>query len=371
MLPKPTITKLTGRKLPHRVTYRDGGKRKTRHFRTLNEAAVFAREQGLEDSIPEMRISVDERMALVRLRAAATSADVSLDQVVDAAIEMASQRKSKSVDMFDAIKAYLEDCERRNLRPATMAHYRGMLSRLLRPYHGAVRNLRRDQVRDWITGMYDTEESRRTARTPVMAFLRWCGRQGWADANLWRDPLKWQVRLSDEREIGILRPAHLWLLFKRIPVNLHFTIALLAFTGLRPKGELTRVSWSMIDRRRRLIDLPGSATKIRRGRVLQGLPDVFWEWVEWERQRQGELVGRVLPITYRNFRAHLSKTGVPWPHDATRHSFASYGYHSLGLERTVEIMGHIGGFRMFASRYKAAASPEAARLWFSVRPRRL
>jgi integrase len=347
---------------------RDGAARSTRHFSTRVEAQIFLTEISVEAAIPDLAISVDERVLISRLRSLAASTGTPMADLADAALDMARGRGRKQQDLTQALGAYLAQCESRNLRPATIRHYRVILTPFAKCHPGDVAAINRQQVIDYICSRYQVEESRKTTRTPLMAFFRWCARQGYCDPNRWRDPLKWRVNMRDDAKIGIMRPAHLRLLLQRLPERLQVVVALLAYTGIRPAGELARLRWDMIDARRRVIDLPGHATKTRRGRVLHGLPDIVWEWVEHERKRQGQLDGPVLPMTYRNFRQAIRKAGVPWSHDVTRHSFASYAYHVLGLESAVETMGHIGGFRMFASRYKASARPWTARLWFSCRP---
>jgi integrase len=365
----PTVIKVAGRKKPWRVTYRDGGKRSTRHFSTRVEAQIFAREISLEESIPELAVSVDERVLIARLRTLAAESGVTMADMADAAIEMARGRGRKRQDLHAALREYLRQCAARNLRPATLRHYRVILTHFANSHPGEVGAVSRAQVIDWICTRYQAEGSRKTTRTPIMAFLKWCGRQGYCDVNRWRDPLQWRVVMRDDQSVAIMRPAQLRLLIDRVPERLRVVIALLAYTGIRPAGELQRLRWEMFDTRRKVIELPGIATKTRRGRTLHDLPDVVWQWVDYERQRQGKQPeGRVLPMSYRNFREAVRNTGVEWSHDVTRHSFASYGYHVLGLERTAEAMGHIGGFRMFAGRYKASARAWSARLWFTVRP---
>ncbi len=50
------------------------------------------------------------------------------------------------------------------------------------------------------------------------------------------------------------------------------------------------------------------------------------------------------------------------------HSFGSYGYYYLGAERTIDLMGHVGGYGLFSRHYKNNASEWTARLWFSIQP---
>lgn len=365
-----TVIRLEGRAKPWRVTWSEDGKRKTRHFATKGQAHGHAREIGIDLALPDLAVSTEERMLVARLRIAAEAAGVSISTIAEAAVELARKRSRHSVEIVEAVKAFLADCERRNLRRATLAHYRGMLRRFAEAHDGPVEALTRDHVAAWICARYRVEESRQTARTPLMVWLRWCGRQGWADVSRWRDPLRWETRREDGGKVGILRPGVARVLIDRLPEKHRFALALACLTGIRP-AELARMNWAMIDTRRRVIELPAAAAKIRRGRTLSDLPPAVWRWVEWERM-QGRGEGRVMACNYRNWRQIIRDrmAGLgDWPHDATRHSFASYGYHILGPARTVEIMGHVGGYGLFASRYKACARAWTAGLWFGLRPK--
>ncbi len=362
----PKIIKLDGRAKPWRVTWWDGGKRRTAHFPTRGEAAQRAQALGMEMVAPDLAVTTEERLLIARLRKLATDSGVSIDTVTETAIDIARGKAGKSVTIHRAVAAWLADCERRNLRAVTLRHYRAVTTRFRTAHRGDVDALTRDQVAAWICARYTAEESRNTIRTAVMAWLRWCGRKGWVDVDRWREPLRWEVRREDDHAIDILRPAVVRLLLDRLPAHHRFTLALACLTGIRPY-ELARMDWSMIDRRRKVIEIPGSVAKIRRGRTLSDMPPAVWQWVAWEVAAK-RATGRIMGSNYRNFRAvirqHMHGLG-PWPRDATRHSFASYGYHFLGAERTVEMMGHVGGYGLFARRYKACARATTARLWFT------
>lgn len=372
-----SIQKRPDRPKPWKVAWSESGKRRARHFRTRREAELFVASIRVEESLPDLAVTTEERMVIARLRSLAFAAGVTLDEVAAAAVEMAHARQVKPVAIANAIRAYLDDCDRRGLRPATLLHYRGCLHRFERAHNGHVRDLSRAQVRDWLVSSYQREESRRTTRTPVMAWLRWCARQGWADPERWRDAVTWDAVRQDAPEIGILTPEQLRATLDALPEYLRVTLAIAAFTGIRPRGELERLRWEHLDASAELIRIPASISKTRMERVLYDLPSVVWQWIQWERQRTEQAgkrrgygrVAHVMPIGYRHYQAGVKRAcPVSWPRDGTRHSFASYGYHVLGLDRTVEAMGHIGGYRLFQRRYKKAASVETANEWFAVRP---
>lgn len=376
------VTKIKGRAKPWRVTATKNKERTTRHFATREAAERYRRDLAGDEMLGEdLAVTPEERLALARLRAAGiTTADL---------LRIASNAPARpdAPPLHAAATEYLADCRARNLRPATVTRYRNMLARFCRGREGELpSHITRDSVLSFLLYAYQSDSSRQTARTPLLAFLRWCARKGYADPSRWREPIKWDIWLNDEHSIGILRPGQVRVLLNRLAPRLRLPLALCCLTGIRPKGELERLRWEHVDFRARTITLPGSVTKTRQGRVLADLPPVVWDWL---RAYRGE--GKILPITYRHFRAAIrkamagqraakSKRGRParkeippvgrWPHDATRHSFASYAYHTLGIERTIEIMGHVGGYGLFAKRYKACARAWTARLWFTIKPRK-
>lgn len=359
-----TINTLKGRKKPHRVFWSVDGTSHTRHFATRGEAEAFRRELGINDMAPDLAVSIDERLALVKLRKVAEADGRTVAELVE---RMTVPSGSASVTVTDAKTAYVAECRARNLRPKTIRNYEWEIGRFEKGRESRVcASLRPVDVAGYVITRYNTKDARSGSRGTLQAFLRWCARQGWCDAGIWAAAVPLPDRREDKVQVGILRPAVLRILLRRLPDEYRAALAICCLTGLRPLGELCRLRWDHIDTRRRVIELPGSVTKTRQPRTLHDLPPAFWEWVAAYRGK-----GPVLARRYDEYRAaiHSAMDGLgDWPPDATRHSFASYGYHVLGPERTVELMGHIGGYGLFARRYKAAARSVTARLWFSVRP---
>ena len=55
-------------------------------------------------------------------------------------------------------------------------------------------------------------------------------------------------------------------------------------------------------------------------------------------------------------------------HDVLRHSFASSGYHYLGIEKTVEILGQESGYEVYKTHYKAMVRMQDSADFFSIMP---
>jgi integrase len=361
-----TITKVKDRAKPWRVQWRADGERHLRHFETKPEAAAFARDLATDLAAPDLAVTVDERVAVTILRPVAEKAGLTVLELAKKLIG-SGPASVRDVAVEQSVKDYLADARRRNLRPATIRNYEWELERFQKGRESRlVSTLAPDEIAAYISRVATATVTRQTTRTIIQGWLRWAARDGQADVGLWSAPVRIESRMEDRASVSILRPAQARIILNRLPTNLQLAFALCCLTGIRPKGELTRLNWDMIDTRNRQIVLPGAATKTRQPRTLHDLPPAVWDWIAARRS-----TGRVLPITYDAFRSALGAVS-PWElaQDCTRHSFASYGYHALGIERTVELMGHVAGFKLFAGRYKATARATMARLWFSMKPRK-
>ena len=77
--------------------------------------------------------------------------------------------------------------------------------------------------------------------------------------------------------------------------------------------------------------------------------------------------GPIFPYSYATYRRIRKLVSVKIPKDGLRHSMASYGYHELGIETTVEILGQESGYEVFKRHYKAMVSPADAKAFLVYR----
>ena len=108
---------------------------------------------------------------------------------------------------------------------------------------------------------------------------------------------------------------------------------------------------------------------VRQARVLDGLPANLWSWLAPLKGLPAEK--GVAPASYAAWRKVRATMPIKLKKDVLRHSFASYGFHALGAEKNVEILGHIGGFGVFAKHYKGLATDSDAKAYFSILPKKL
>jgi integrase len=147
------------------------------------------------------------------------------------------------------------------------------------------------------------------------------------------------------------------------------------FTGIRPE-ELSQLNWNDIDLASKEITVRSSVSKTGTRR-FPPLSDNALVWLEAYRQAGGRMEGPIINLKEDALYAHRQKNrsaaGVTdWPHDAMRHSFASYWLvKQKDVNRLREILGHEGNTRtLWRHYYRGASKTEAEKFW-NIHPSRL
>jgi len=136
----------------------------------------------------------------------------------------------------------------------------------------------------------------------------------------------------------------------------YFALAL--FAGIRPNGELARLSWADIDFKRREIDIKSEVSKTGDERFIE-MSDNLVAWLLPHRKTSG-------PInTARGAAGRVRrKSGVRWAPDCMRHSFGSY--HMAEHEnagKTALQMGHRKIDTTFEHYRRAVRKEDAVAFW--------
>jgi integrase len=138
------------------------------------------------------------------------------------------------------------------------------------------------------------------------------------------------------------------------------------FAGLR-RCELMKLDWTAVKRLDREIVVDASIAKTRSRRVVS-YDDALTAWLELCPAGSGPIVDAK---TFGGRFDRLRKAaGIQdWPHNALRHSFASYhlALHKDSV-RTAFLMGHTGGTDMLHNNYKGLVSTADAQRFWALTP---
>lgn len=234
-------------------------------------------------------------------------------------------------------------------------------------------------ILDWITSQANRDgepwgtRTRNGYLTDIKNLFNWCVAEEHLDASP-ANRIK-RFRASDEemeakeKSKQILLPsevAELMATIKEEHPDMVARAALLFFAGLRPDREAAVLTWNDIILDDDLIHVRGSTTKDRQSRYIP-IPKNLKAWLQWAKAQDSKL-----PVTNWSKRWYEVKrkaglVGDEWPHDASRHSFASYYLALHGADKTKAALGH-GTFDMLFQHYRTLVRDKDAEKYFSIMP---
>jgi integrase len=159
-------------------------------------------------------------------------------------------------------------------------------------------------------------------------------------------------------------------------------LALMLLAGIRPHEvcgpQKPWLLWRHINLEEKLIRIPAEIAKTGRkrgsARLLEGLPDALWHWLEPR--------GDEHPVAFAEARQVVRTCaglagygharfggGEAWPQDALRHTFASYALALTSDPGKVSLwLGHEGKPRTLYNHYRGMATLAHATAFFALRP---
>jgi integrase len=147
-------------------------------------------------------------------------------------------------------------------------------------------------------------------------------------------------------------------------------LALLLFAGIRPEEIAGRAKdpllWKQIDTVGRTIRIPANISKTAKPRVIEGLPDAVWRFLQPQNEDVPISPGRTRQALER---AQAAISRREWPHDATRHTFATY---ALALTsdpgKVATWLGHEGSPTMLHRHYRGLTTKAEAEKFWAISP---
>lgn len=142
---------------------------------------------------------------------------------------------------------------------------------------------------------------------------------------------------------------------------------LVGFVGIRVE-EASKLKWSNLDLKRKIVEVPASVAKKAsfRNNVI---PPNAMEWLELvrDKRRKGPLIGGHWQTRLRDA---VVSSKIAYDKNCIRHSFCSYALSSKtwNLYDVVQMMGHGGSPTMVFGHYRNVCSEEDGKRWFGLVP---
>jgi integrase len=354
---------------PFEVRWNENGKTKRKRFKIKIDALQFLETMKSEEILPtELQLSIADRMAFSRIKNLCAKKQIDIEKVIQLITDYHNPLNVVGCDWSEAVAQYLADCKKRKVRNTTQNDYTKKLSLFQRTEN--VLNVAEITL-ERATSFLANISSPQHYKTALRPFFNFCCEKGWIVENPFVEA-KIEKTLSDNKLPIVLPIEAVKNLFAKLKKEYLPEFALMTFAGVRPM-ELAFNSEEPkdilkigdIDFKNKTIRIRPSVAKTRTERLLVGLPNNLWEFLKPLQNRRQEEDVAILNFD-RNYRMRL-KLGAGGK-DILRHSFGSYGYHYLGAEHSVEILGHITDFKTFVKNYKGLASKEDSVEYFSIVP---
>lgn len=332
----------------------------------LGKDLSFARDRDAESKLPEeITVSMDDRVILNRLRKFGDLNEVL--RFLDANYKAAE----KTTTVKEAFDAFISEKGRTNRRASTISDYERFRAKIKEYHQLQVKDLGYVLAEKIILEMR-TDSQRIKLAVGLSALYNWCIKEKFCVFNPFYQFTKSDF-IKDRGKVHTMTVDEARQFLYALRSDLQVGFAIMLFAGVRPSEIFNDygkpvLNWSDINFRRKTIHIRAETAKTHTARLLQDLPENLWVWLSTFRQSEGDVMKTRAGTVARYRRIVCKALNLKYAQDICRHSFASYGYHYLGAEHTVEIMGHIGGFDVFAKHYKGLATKDEATEFFSILP---
>lgn len=143
-------------------------------------------------------------------------------------------------------------------------------------------------------------------------------------------------------------------------------LALMFFAGIRPEEMAGRnkppLLWKHVRVAEKLIRVPTEIAKTGKPRLIEGLPDRVWRHLRPGDDEEPVSPGR----TRQAIELAQSMIKRDWPHDATRHTFATYALaYTADPGRVSMWLGHEGKPALLHQRYRGLTTKAQAELYWA------
>jgi integrase len=352
------------------------GKRERSYFETKEAAQAAEQVKSVEvQRLGWQALQIDDRLRLEALDASKKLAPyrVSLTAVVAEYI----RRHGSATTTVDELSAtFLASRAKLQRSEKHLTSLRCLFKRFGASFpKERLADLTSDQVEGWLHDLNVGPVTVNSYRTLLHSLFEYALRKKLCAEN----PVKAVERMTVKSdEVGILTPQQLVKMLAPAKGDVRTTIAIGAFAGIRPE-EIARLTWAEVSLEKGYITVTAAKSKTAQHRYVKILPCLeLWlrpligsGSIQGDNfRRRYDQTRRLAGFAVRGNQASRDEgeTLLPWPHDALRHSFASYhlakfqNAPALALE-----LGHQSNALIFSNYRRRVAEAEATE-YFNLVP---
>lgn len=342
------------------------GRRERHSFKTKEEADTFAeirRAERLNEGASALALSQADRQDAAKALETLRSHNVTLRQAAEYyAKHVLAYRNAPLIP--EVVARLIADAEKNDRRDRTVEELRSRLTTFSDDFKTRrLSEITGEEIEAWLDEDDWSPRTRINYLTKISQLFNYGLRHRWVDANIVE---RIERPTAEDKEPGILSLEQASsLLCHADRHGLLPYVAIGLFAGLR-SAELSRLDWSAINLTENSIVVGAQIAKKRSRRVVEIAPNLQ-AWLGTIQNRQGRLVDE---DSYRDSLEDLRKAAgiAEWPHNALRHSFASYHLAAYGdAMRTATILGHKDP-SVVHNHYKALVVKVTALKFWELRP---
>jgi integrase len=373
---RKTATKLSKVKVNGRLFFcvvwpKIGNGRNRRFFKDRREAETFLQSKHVEkENYGTAGTSFNERQRAEYLECAELLKpfNATIRDAVNFYVPHLHATK-RTCSAAELVNELLEVKEADGASERYLSDLRSRLTQFSDSFNGKpVSEITSPQVDEWLRSLSDKETGKRLSpvtrnnfrRVLIVAF-NFARERGYCVGN----PAEKTARAKViETVIGILTIEETARLLESAPPELVPYIAIGAVAGLR-RAELERLDWREVDLQGGLIEVTAKKAKSARRRFARIQPNLA-KWL----QPYAQLSGNVAPPKYRELLdAARDAAGIEqWPHNALRHSFASYHLALFNDAAALALeLGHTNSDLVF-QHYRQLVKPKQAERYWKIAP---
>ena len=364
------------------VIRRDGQRIRERYFKSRKAAEGLAQmwsiEAGNSGAIAASSITDSDKRALMEWRATLAPFGKTPSDAIEFYLSHL-ERCRVSITVSELLERVMTAKHREKKSQRYLADLKGRLGRFTQEFgNRTAADVRGDEIGTWLHRLEGSPVTLNNYRRLVGVLFSFAVKIGACERNPVQsiDPIK-----EPEGEVGILtvKQAKDLLAAALETPEILPAIALGLFAGVRD-AELRQMDWCEINLQSGMIEIKASKAKSARRRLITIQPALH-SWLAPHQQSTGTIWplgdrGRVLHEAARR-KAGFGNLGdetpeerasglalTPWPHNALRHSFASY--HLAHFKNSDELaleLGHTNTALIFQHYRELVQPKEAAQFW--------
>jgi len=233
-------------------------------------------------------------------------------------------------------------------------------------FPGPIGQVTQGQISDWLRSLPGSMRSRINYRRLIVTLWRFARQRGYLLRDRATEADMVPTVKDDAAEIEIFRPADFAKLISKASSELVPFLAIGAFTGLR-HAEILRLEWEDVRFAQGFVEVKAKKAKTAQRRLVPIQPNLA-AWLAPYCGRTGKVcswirIGRTASVLAKD-------SGISWPKNGLRHSYASYRLAQCQDAPKVALeMGNSPA--MIFRHYRELVTPQDAAMWWNISPKRV